>query len=120
MVSALNPPAGWQTTGNVAFASGSATLNETAATQTRLNQVFVLGAQDRVLSFTLAAALGAQSGPQDAFEVALLDSYCELSGHHPQSADPVCQKHLALLQGVATEARQMLGTPLKKCGRDET
>ena len=67
---------GWATTGDVAFTHGAATLTETASTQTRLNQVFVLGENDRFLSFTLAnTALGDQAnGPDDAFEVALIDA----------------------------------------------
>lgn len=79
---------GWTTEGDVAFANGpssgfgtgAATLTETTATQTRLNQVFVLGEHDRFLSFTLAnVALGDQAGPDDAFEVALLDANTGLS-----------------------------------------
>jgi VCBS repeat-containing protein len=74
---------GWETTGNVAVnpsagsgqAGGEAVLSEVAGSQTRLNQVFVLGEHDRFLSFTLAAALGDQAdGPDDAFEAALLDA----------------------------------------------
>ncbi len=72
---------GWSTTGDVSFANGAATLAETATTQTRLNQVFVLGENDRFLSFTVAnAALGDQAnGPDDAFEVALIDANTGLS-----------------------------------------
>ncbi|MBZ0093948.1 MAG: cadherin-like domain-containing protein [Sulfuricella sp.] len=70
----------WTTEGAVAFESGAATLTETASSQTRLNQVFVLGEHDRFLSFTLAnTALGDQTGPDDAFEVALLDANTGLS-----------------------------------------
>ncbi|MBU0500349.1 MAG: cadherin-like domain-containing protein [Gammaproteobacteria bacterium] len=76
-----NSGAGWSTQGAVAFTNGAAVLTETAATQTRLNQVFVLGEQDRFLSFTLAnSSLGDQAnGPDDAFEVALLDANSGLS-----------------------------------------
>lgn len=72
---------GWSTTGDVSFANGAATLTETATTQTRLNQVFVLGENDRFLFFTVAnAALGDQAnGPDDAFEVALIDANTGLS-----------------------------------------
>jgi hypothetical protein len=66
---------GWSTTGDVSFADGSATLAESPTTQTRLNQVFVLGDNDRFLSFTVDAALDDQADcPDDAFEVALLDA----------------------------------------------
>jgi hypothetical protein len=70
----------WSTQGDVAFESGAATLKETATSQTRLNQVFVVGEHDRFLSFTLSGAgpnagLGDQAaGPDDAFEVALIDA----------------------------------------------
>ena len=66
----------WSTTGDVSFADGAATLAESATTQTRLNQVFILGESDRSLSFTVTnAALGDQAnGPDDAFEVALIDA----------------------------------------------
>ena len=67
---------GWSTEGDVAFANGAATLKETAANQTRLNQAFVIGPNDRFLSFTLAGvALDDVNGaPDDAFEVALIDA----------------------------------------------
>jgi len=87
--SELNSAHGWETTGNVAVnpsagsgqAGGAAVLSEVAGSQTRLNQVFVLGEHDRFLSFTLAnSALGDQAaGPDDAFEVALLDANTGLS-----------------------------------------
>jgi hypothetical protein len=72
----LNTTAGWNTQGSVDIASGMATLNEVSTSQTRLNQVFMLGANDRYLSFTLAGtALDNLTGaPDDAFEVALLDA----------------------------------------------
>lgn len=67
---------GWSTTGKVRFQDGAATLTETAESQTRLNQVFIVGETDRFLSFTVAnAALDdATNAPDDAFEVALLDA----------------------------------------------
>jgi len=80
---------GWLAQGSVAIipsigsglAGGAALLKEGATSQTRLNQVFVLGEHDRFLSFTLAnSALGDQAaGPDDAFEVALLDANTGLS-----------------------------------------
>jgi hypothetical protein len=62
VVTNLQIPAGafdsnnWRTQGNVASnaANTSATLGEFATTQTRLNQVFIVGPQDRYLSFTLS------------------------------------------------------------------
>jgi VCBS repeat-containing protein len=68
--------AAWATTGDVTIGSGSATLSESTTTQTRMNQVFVVGATDRFLRFTLTDAdlQNPGNGPQDAFEVALLDA----------------------------------------------
>lgn len=72
----------WATQGSV-VASGAAagaptgaTLSETGATQTRLNQVFMVGPQDRFLSFTLSnlSLDDATNGPDDAFEAALLNA----------------------------------------------
>ncbi len=40
---------GWSTTGDVRFQDGAATLTENAASQTRLNQVFIVGENDRFL-----------------------------------------------------------------------
>jgi hypothetical protein len=73
--------AGWSTSGEVVFVPGSATLKETASSQTRLNQAFVLGATDRTLSFSLAdiALDDLDAAPDDAFEVALIDASTGLS-----------------------------------------
>jgi hypothetical protein len=67
---------GWTPTGTVTFANAAATLSESATTQTRLNQIFILGQNDRRLRFTLAGiALDHPDGaPGDAFEVALTDA----------------------------------------------
>jgi hypothetical protein len=88
---------GWATQGSVTFtpstfvtdpSTGSgrtvdsfATLNEVSTTQTRLNQVFMVNANDRYLSFTLSGtALDNLTGtPDDAFEVALLNANPALS-----------------------------------------
>jgi hypothetical protein len=74
---------GWETTGKVtsnpSMGSGrtdGVTLSEVSTSQTRLNQVFVVGELDRYLSFTLSgiALDDAANGPDDAFEVALLSA----------------------------------------------
>jgi hypothetical protein len=78
----LDSSAGWDTTGKVDVSNGTAVLSETATRQTRLNQVFMVGAQDRYLSFTLSGIAlddpstgpGQANGPDDAFEVALLNA----------------------------------------------
>jgi Matrixin len=72
----LLSPQGWETTGAVNIANGHATLAETARSQSRLTQGFVLSSQDRYLSFTVEGLQMTDStvGPDDAFEVALLNS----------------------------------------------
>jgi hypothetical protein len=35
--------------------------------------------------------------------------YCEFTGNLPKSTDPASQNHLTLLQGIATEAKLLLG-----------
>ncbi len=67
----------WATQGQVSLASGGgAILQEGAASQTRLNQVFTINERDRFLSFTLAGTAldDVHGGPDDAFEVALLEA----------------------------------------------
>lgn len=56
--------------------NGGAVLSEVGNRQTRLNQVFVVGEHDRFLSFTLSdmALDNPTNGPDDAFEVGLLDA----------------------------------------------
>jgi len=101
---------GWNTQGSVDIApstgsgqAGTATLNEVSTSQTRLNQIFMLGANDHYLTFTLSSAAlsgnnplpnplpqagegargrggeganGARGAaqPLDAFQIALLDA----------------------------------------------
>ncbi|MDS4013282.1 MAG: Ig-like domain-containing protein, partial [Candidatus Accumulibacter sp.] len=71
----------WSTTGDVTFAPGAATLKETPTSQTRLSQAFVLGPDDRYLTFTLSAIAldDVDNAPDDAFEVALIDANTGLS-----------------------------------------
>jgi hypothetical protein len=73
--------AGWSTTGEVGFSNSMATLKEGAETQTRLNQVFVVGANDRYLCFKITDLVldDADNAPDDAFEVALIDANTGLS-----------------------------------------
>ena len=39
----------------------------------------------------------------------ILASYWEFTGKRPESTDPASQNHMTLLQGVATEAKLLLG-----------
>ena len=54
--------------------------------------------------------------PLDFQRTILLTSYCEFTGKRPESADPASQTHMTLLQGIATEAKLLLG---RKVGKDE-
>jgi hypothetical protein len=66
----FNGGTGWTTSGNVTVASGSAVLDESATSQTRINQVFTVNANDRFLRFTVSGInlQNPGNGPQDAFE----------------------------------------------------
>ncbi len=72
----LETGAGWEVTGNVSLGNGAAILTESPTSQTRLNQVFLIGEHDRYLTFTLAgiALDDVNNAPDDAFEAALLDA----------------------------------------------
>ena len=73
---AFNGTTGWTTSGNVSFTSGAALLNESTRSQTRINQVFTVGADDKTLRFTVSGLTLENPGdiPEDAFEAALLDA----------------------------------------------
>ncbi len=47
--------------------------------------------------------------PLDFQRMIILASYCEFTGKLPESTDPASQNHLTLLQGIATEAKLLLG-----------
>ena len=48
-------------------------------------------------------------GPLDYQRLTILASYWELGGKRPETADPASQTHMTMLQGVAAEARLLLG-----------
>jgi glyoxylase-like metal-dependent hydrolase (beta-lactamase superfamily II) len=47
--------------------------------------------------------------PLDFQRLVILASYYEFTGKRPESTDPASQNHMTLLQGVATEAKLLLG-----------
>ena len=75
-LSNLDTSNGWLTRGNVSVAGGVAILSEVSNTQTRLNQVFMVGPNDRYLTFTVNSTVldDQANGPDDAFEVGLLNA----------------------------------------------
>ncbi|WP_127159914.1 Ig-like domain-containing protein [Xanthomonas arboricola] len=66
----------WTARGDVDIASGRLVIREAVGSQSRVGKVFIVGATDRFLRFTIdAASLQEGSGiPQDAFEALLLDA----------------------------------------------
>ncbi|RJS04828.1 hypothetical protein XnspCFBP7698_00750 [Xanthomonas sp. CFBP 7698] len=66
----------WTAHGDVDIGNGRLVVREAAGSQSRVGKVFIVGATDRFLRFTIdAASLQAGSGiPQDAFEALLLDA----------------------------------------------
>ncbi|QNM98753.1 tandem-95 repeat protein [Chitinimonas koreensis] len=95
----------WATEGKVVADHRSATLVEVGNSQTRLTQSFIVGAQDRYLSFTVAnLALDDQAGPDDAFEAALLDATTGAS-----LAGSLGMSHSDALLNIQADGRQRLG-----------
>lgn len=61
---------------------------------------------DRGLSYDEALeAFPSQEMPLGFARLALLSSYIEITGRHPESADPASRNHMTLLRSIATEAR---------------
>ncbi|MGE5259019.1 MAG: hypothetical protein ACM3KE_20280 [Hyphomicrobiales bacterium] len=61
------------------------------------------------------AALQALAGdgiPLAFRKMIILSSYWEFTGKMPESNDPGSQNHMTLIQGIATEAKLLLG---RKC-----
>ncbi|WEI17185.1 tandem-95 repeat protein [Acinetobacter proteolyticus] len=67
---------GWKVLGEILQNQDEITLNETKQQHSSLSQAFKLGAQDHVLTFTVKDQhlTDYNNGPDDAFEVALLDA----------------------------------------------
>ncbi len=73
----LTDDTAWQTNGNVQFdGAGQATLGESDTAQSHLSQSFLINPGDRTLRFTLSGVAldDINNGPDDAFEVALLNA----------------------------------------------
>ncbi len=47
--------------------------------------------------------------PMDFQRLIILASYWEFTGKRPETADPASQNHMTLLQGIATQAKLLLG-----------
>ncbi|HEY8879876.1 MAG TPA: tandem-95 repeat protein [Roseateles sp.] len=108
---ALQDAAGWSTRGNVVIQDGKATLGESATRQAQLSQAFTLGANDKLLSFTIESPhlLANAAGPSDAFEVALLDATTGLP-----IAGKVALNGSDALLNLQTNGRERLATTVRK------
>jgi len=107
----LQDAAGWSTRGNVVIQDGKAVLGESASRQAQLSQAFTLGANDKLLSFTIESPrlFANAAGPFDAFEVALLDATTGL----PIAGSIGLNGSDALLN-LQTNGRERLATTVRK------
>ena len=65
---------------------------------------------ERGLSYdAVLQGLAKDGSPLDSRRMILLASYWEFAGTRPESTDPASRNHVTLLQGVATEAKLLLG-----------
>jgi hypothetical protein len=62
-------------------------------------------------------ALNDEGIPLDFQRMTILASYCKFTGKRPESTDRASQTHLTLLQGIATEAKLLLGRKGKGGGK---
>jgi len=62
------------------------------------------------MSYDAALQAFAEDGiPLDFQRLTILASYWEFTGRRPETNDPASQNHMVLLQGIATEAKLLLG-----------
>jgi hypothetical protein len=54
-------------------------------------------------------ALAGDVMPLDFQRLIILASYWEFTGRRPESTDAASQNHITILQGIATEAKLLLG-----------
>lgn len=88
------------------------TLADVRTQRTQLESQFQHAREcfERGMSYDAALQAFAEDGlPLDFQRLIILSSYCEFTGKLPESTDPASQNHLTLLQGIATEAKLLLG-----------
>ena len=88
------------------------TLADVRAQRTQLESVFQYASEcfDQGMSYDAALLALADDGiPLEFQRLIILASYWEFTGRRPESNDPASQNHLTLLQGIATEAKLLLG-----------
>lgn len=88
------------------------TLADVRAQRTLLESQFQHARKcfERGMSYdTALQALAGDGVPLDFQRMIILSCYCEFTGKLPESTDPASQNHLTMLQGIATEAKLLLG-----------
>lgn len=88
------------------------TLADVRAQRTPLESQFLHAREcfERGMSYDAALHAVADDGiPLDFKRLIFLSSYCEFTGELPESTDPASQNHMAILQGIAAEAKLFLG-----------
>ncbi len=85
-------------------------LAEVRAQRTQLEGLFQHAREcfERGLGYDEALQAPGGDLPMDFRRLAILSAYCELAGRRPETADPASRDHLAVLQGMAREARLAL------------
>jgi len=88
------------------------TLADVRAQRTQLESVFQHAREcfEQGMSYDAALQALADDGiPLDFQRLILLASYWEFTDRRPETKDPASQNHMTLLQGIATEAKLLLG-----------
>jgi cyclase len=89
------------------------TLDDVRAHRAQLEHQFAHARESVEKGMSYDAALHATTAedglPLDFRRLAVLASYCELTGQRPATADPASQTHMTVLQAVAVEAELLLG-----------
>lgn len=88
------------------------TLADVRAQRTQLENRFQHAREcfEQGMSYDAVLQAFADDGfPLDFQRLIILSSYCEFTGKLPESTDPASQNHITLLQGIATEAKLLLG-----------
>jgi len=88
------------------------TLADVRAQRTQLESQFQHAREcfEKGMSYDAALqAFAKKDIPLDFQRLIILASYWEFTGKRPESTDPPSQNHMTLLQGIATEAKLLLG-----------
>lgn len=88
------------------------TLADVRAQRTLLESQLLLARScfERGMDYDAALeALARNDIPLDFQRAIILSCYCEFTGQFPTSTDPASRNHLTVLQGVATEAKLLMG-----------